>query len=228
MSRFGSLIASILIFAPAQGQEPPALKKGERIVFFGDSITFFGERPRGYVSTVRMTLAEKHKNLGIETLGAGIPGNKVTDLQKRLDKDVLAKKPTIVVVYIGINDVWHDDKLLLKGTPKEQFEAGLADLIKRIQAAGARVVLCTPTVIGEKKAGTNKLDEKLDEYAEIGRRVAKETGISLVDLRKAFQDYLAKNNPNDRERGILTLDRAHLNDAGNRLVAETILAIIDK
>ena len=32
--------------------------------------------------------------------------------------------------------------------------------------------------------------------------------------------HLAKNNPNDRERGILPLDREHLNDTGNRLVAE--------
>lgn len=228
MSRLGSLLATILLAAPVQAQDPLALKKGERIVFFGDSITFFGELPRGYVATIRASLAEKHKELGIEVLGAGIPGNKVTDLQKRLDKDVLAKKPTIVVVYIGINDVWHNEKLLTKGTPKEQFEAGLGDLITRIQTAGVRVVLCTPSVIGEKKPGTNKLDEKLDEYAEIGRRVAKETGTPLVDLRKAFQDYLAKNNPNDRERGILTLDRAHLNDAGNRLVAETIFATIDK
>lgn len=228
MSRFGLVLTAVFLAAPLQAQDPLALQKGERIVFFGDSITFFGELPRGYVSIVRTSLAEKHKRLGIEVLGAGIPGNKVTDLQKRLDKDVLAKKPTIVVVYIGINDVWHDDKLLMKGTPKEQFEAGLGDLITRIRAAGVRVVLCTPSVIGEKKAGTNKLDEKLDEYAEIGRLVAKETGTPLVDIRKAFQEHLAKSNPNDRERGILTLDRAHLSDAGNRLVAEAILAAIDK
>jgi lysophospholipase L1-like esterase len=228
MSRIGTLVAAILIAAPASAQDAPALKKGERIVFFGDSITFFGALPKGYVHTIRHTLAEKHKDLGIDVQGAGVPGNKVTDLQKRLDKDVLAKKPTLVVVYIGINDVWHDEKFLMKGTPKDEFESGLGDLITRIQATGARVVLCTPSVIGEKKPGTNKLDEKLDEYAAIGRRVAKNTDTPLVDLRKVFQDHLAKNNPNDRERGILTLDRAHLNDAGNKLVADAILATIDK
>jgi lysophospholipase L1-like esterase len=47
-------------------------------------------------------------------------------------------------------------------------------------------------------------------------------------LRKAFADHLAKNNSNDKESGILTTDRVHLNDAGNKLVAETILAVIDK
>ena len=228
MSRTGSLIAALLLAAPAAcAAEPTPLKKGERIIFFGDSITFFGALPKGYVHTIRNTLAEKHKDLGIEVTGAGIPGNKVTDLQKRLDRDVLSKKPTLVVIYIGINDIWHDDKLLTKGTPKEQFEAGLGDLVTRIQTAGARVVLCTPSVIGEKKPGTNKLDEKLDEYAAIGRMIARETGSGFVDLRKTFQEHLAKNNAADKERGILTLDRVHLSDAGNRLVAEAILATID-
>jgi lysophospholipase L1-like esterase len=228
MFRTASLIAALLLTAPvASAEEPMPLKKGEKIIFFGDSITFFGALPKGYVHTIRATLAEKHKDLGIEVLGAGIPGNKVTDLQRRLEKDVLAKKPTIVVVYIGINDVWLDDKILARGTPKDQYEAGLKDVVAKLQAGGTRVVLCTPSVIGEKKPGENKLDEKLDEYAEISRRVAKDAGCTLVDLRKAFQDHLMKNNVADKERFILTLDRVHLNDAGNRLVAEAILAKID-
>jgi lysophospholipase L1-like esterase len=90
------------------------------------------------------------------------------------------------------------------------------------------VILCTPTVIGEKKAGKNKLDSKLDEYADISRKVAKDTGVELCDLRKAFVDYLAKNNEKDKESGVLTTDRVHLNEAGNKLVAETMLATLDK
>ena len=90
------------------------------------------------------------------------------------------------------------------------------------------MVLCTPTAIGEKKAGANTLDAKLDEYADVSRKVAKDTGAQLCDLRKAFADHLAKSNADDKESGILTTDRVHLNDAGNKLVADTILATIDK
>ena len=89
------------------------------------------------------------------------------------------------------------------------------------------MVLCTPTVIGEKKSGTNTLDAKLDEFAAISRKVAKETGVPLCDLRKAFADHLARHNADDKDRGILTTDRVHLNEAGNKLVAETVLATID-
>lgn len=226
------LLAAVVLVAtaaPATAEKnAPALKKDERIVFLGDSITQGGVSPKGYVTVVKNKLAEKHKDLGIEVIGAGISGNKVPDLQRRLEKDVLAKKPTLVVIYIGINDVWHGEKDPSRGTPKDKYEQGLREIIGRIQKAGARVVLCTPSVIGEKKAGENNLDAKLDEYSEISRKVAKETGSQLCDLRKAFQEHLAKNNPDNKDRGILTTDRVHLNEAGNRFVAETVLSVIDK
>ena len=225
------LLAAIALGIPATApaaDDPPALKKGEKIVFLGDSITAGGVSSKGYDTLVKHALAERRKELGVEVIGAGISGNKVPDLQKRLEKDVLAKKPTVVVIYIGINDVWHGEKDPAKGTPKDKYEAGLKEIVGKIKDGGARVVLCTPTVIGEKKGGANKLDKQLDEYAEISRKVAKDTGAQLCDLRKAFVDHLAKNNPDDKERGVLTTDRVHLNEAGNKLVAETILAAIDR
>lgn len=222
------LLTAFLLLAttPIWAAAAPALKKGERIVFLGDSITEAGVGKAGYVTLIKNKLAEKHPDLGIEVIGAGISGNKVPDLQKRLDKDVIAKKPTLVVIYIGINDVWHSEMNPPRGTPKDKYEAGLKEIIGKIKAAGARVVLCTPTVIGEKKS--NKLDAQLDEYADVSRTVAKETGVTLCDLRKTFRDYLATHNADDKEKGVLTGDRVHLNDAGNRLVADTILATIDK
>lgn len=230
--RFALLVLTPALFlqplATAADKDAPSLKKGEKIIFLGDSITQAGVSPTGYVTLIKKHLAEKHADLNIEVIGAGISGNKVPDLQKRLDKDVLSKKPTLVVIYIGINDVWHGENDPAKGTSLEKFEAGLNEIIVTLKAAGSRVVLCTPTVIGEKKAGANKLDKKLDEYAAMSRNIAKTTGVQLCDLRKAFQDHLAKNNADDKEKGVLTSDRVHLNAAGNKFVAETMLSVIDK
>jgi lysophospholipase L1-like esterase len=203
--------------------KPVPLKKGDRIVFLGDSITAGGVRPKGYVTLIKKQLTEKHKDLGLEIIGAGISGNKVPDLQRRLDRDVLDKKPTIVVIYIGINDVWHGEKDPKRGTSKDKFEAGLKEIIGKIKNAKARVILCTPSVIGEKAAGSNKLDARLDEYADISRRVAREEKVELCDLRRAFLDYLKEHNADNKERGVLTTDRVHLNEAGNRFVAEVML-----
>ncbi len=228
-TRLPAATAVALLIAGSAGADDPApLQKGDRIVFLGDSITQAGVGPKGYVTLIKTTLAEKHKDLGIAVIGAGISGNKVPDLQKRLERDVLAKKPTVVVVYIGINDVWHGENDPKRGTSKENFDAGLRDVVGRIKGAGARVVLCTPTVIGEKKAGANKLDAQLDEYAGISRKVAAETGSRLCDLRKVFVEQLATHNPDDKEKGVLTGDRVHLNEAGNKLVAETILGVLTR
>jgi lysophospholipase L1-like esterase len=218
-----ALAALFLTTAARSEDKLPALQKGDRIVFLGDSITEAGAGRGGYVTLIREALKEKHKDLELEVIGAGISGNKVPDLQGRLERDVLGKKPTVVVIYIGINDVWHGENDPARGTPKDKYEAGLKEIIGKIQKAGARVILCTPSVIGEKNDGSNKLDARLDEYADISRKVAKETKSQLCDLRKAFIEHLKKDNTANKEAGILTTDRVHLNAAGNRFVADVIL-----
>jgi lysophospholipase L1-like esterase len=208
--------------------EEPAvkLKKGERIVFLGDSITQGGVGANGYVTLIKKALQKKHPELGITIIGAGISGNKVPDLQRRVDRDVIAKKPTLVFIYIGINDVWHGENDPKRGTSKEKFEAGLKEVIGKITKAGGRVILCTPSVIGEKNDGSNKNDKKLEEYAAISRRVAKELKIPLCDLRKAFLNYLKKNNPKNASSKILTTDGVHLNPEGNKFVAGVMLQML--
>ena len=205
------------------------MRLSDRLIFLGDSITKFGERPQGYVWLIEQKLTGKQPNRQVELIKAGISGNKVTALQERLERDVLDQKPNLVFVYIGINDVWHwtihgnRDK----GTTKDDFEAGLNDIITRIQNSGAAVVLATLTVIGEKPNGANANDAMLDAYADISRRVAKEKGVVLCDLRAAFTDYLKSYNAElQLDSGILTVDAVHLTDRGNRLVANCAAASI--
>lgn len=198
-----------------------------RIVFFGDSITEAGAAPGGYVALIRDSLQRRGSAAGI--IGAGVSGNKVEQLLERIDRDVIARKPTAVVVYIGINDVWHWTIGIpgAKGSSKEEFESGLRTVVAKIGDAGARVVLCTPSVIGEKKGGANPEDPMLEEYSAITRRVAQETGSVLCDLRKACVAYIAAHNPADAEQGILTTDRVHLNAAGNSFVAAEMMRVLE-
>jgi len=224
-------LASCLLFGTFLAMSMPALHgddaairapaAGERIVFLGDSITQGGAGPGGYVTLVREAIAAALPDQGIEVLGAGISGNKVPDLEKRLDRDVLAKKPTTVVIYIGINDVWHSQRG--QGTPKEAFDKGLRSLVERIRAGGARVILCTPSVIGEKPTGGNPLDAMLDEYSAVTRGVAADLKTGLLDLRQAFVGHLASANAAQADKGTLTTDGVHLNAAGNRFVADRML-----
>ena len=201
--------------APADDAAIRPPQAGERIVFLGDSITQGGDKPGGYVDHVRKAIATALPDAGVEVIGAGISGNKVPDLEKRLDRDVLAKKPSTVVIYIGINDVWHSTRN--QGTPKDVFEKGLRSLVERVRSVGARVVLCTPSVIGEKPMGENPLDAMLDEFSGVTRTIATDMKTGLIDLRKAFAGHVAA------AKEPLTTDGVHLNAAGNRFVADRML-----
>ena len=197
---------AMLALAPCVYAKQSPLKKNDRIVFLGDSITAAGARPGGYITLSAEAIAKAYPDLNIELIGAGIGGHKVANCQQRLDKDVLQKKPTIVFIYIGINDVWHwtHPRVVArgkKGTTPEDFESGLRDMIQKINDIGARVILCTPTVIGEKPDGANPDDERLDQYSDISRKVATETSSQLLDLRKGFITYLKEHNSKKRQRG---------------------------
>lgn len=187
----------------------------ERIAFLGDSITQAGNRPKGYVDQIRAVLATQHKK--VHVIPAGISGHKVPDLLARYRKDVVEPGATVVFIYIGINDVWHSVRD--RGTPADVFEAGLHELIDGLQGTGAEVVLATPSVIGEKTPGENSLDEMLDQYAQISRRVAAQQGLVLCDLRRQFQEHLRIFGNPAQDRGCLTTDGVHLNAAGNQLLA---------
>ena len=226
MKKFSTLFLLILLLLGCSSNES-ANGQLRRIIFFGDSITELGVKPDGYVSIVRDSL--RAAGIDAEIIGAGISGNKVTDLQARVKTDVLEKRPGIVVIYIGINDVWHyqfSDRGL-SGTPKETYRTVLSGIIADIQQAGSVVVLCTPSVIGEKHDGTNRWDAMLDDYSAISREIAQERSCVLLDLRKDFLIHLAENNPVNAEKNILTYDGVHLNDRGNRFVAARMFNALD-
>jgi lysophospholipase L1-like esterase len=192
-----------------------------RIVFFGDSITQAGVGATGYITQMTKMIADKGLGGKYELIGAGIGGNKIYDLYLRHEDDVIAKKPQIVIIYIGINDVWHKTSSRT-GTDADKFERFYNALIKKIQKSGSQVVICTPTVIGEKHDNSNENDGDLNAYSAIIKKIAETNACKLIDLRKAFMDYEVKNNVENKASGILTTDRVHLNEAGNKFLAETM------
>lgn len=211
------LSAGILTLAMAM-----ITQKKQRIVFFGDSITQAGVNPGGYITRMTEALAKTGASSRYELMGAGIGGNKVYDLYLRMDSDVLEKNPDVVVIWVGVNDVWHKSSFGT-GTDPDKFEKFYTAIIKKLQAKNSKVFLTTPAAIGEKTDFSNQQDGDLNQYAVIIRRLAKATNCGLIDLRKTFLDYNLKNNPDNKESGILTTDRVHLNDAGNALVADEML-----
>jgi lysophospholipase L1-like esterase len=193
----------------------------KRIVFFGDSITELGVKKGGYIDLLNSKITNNGHSNQYELIGAGIGGNKIYDLFLRMDKDVLNKEPNVVVIWVGVNDVWHKS-MMGTGTDYDKFGLFYDAVVKKIQAKGAQVVLVTPAVIGERFDQSNPQDGELNLYSNWIRKYAAEKQLTLVDCRKFFLDFSTKNNPKNVDKGILTYDRVHLNDAGNQLVADAV------
>ncbi len=200
-------------------------QKKKKILFFGDSITQMGVQANGYITRLSLLADQRNLSSHYDFVGAGIGGNKVYDLYLRMDEDVLSKNPDVVVIYIGVNDVWHKASFGT-GTDPDKFEKFYNAIIKKLKAKNISVFLCTPAVIGEKTDYTNELDGDLNKYSVIVRKIANDNNCGLIDLRQVFLDYLKKNNTQNLEKGILTTDRVHLNEMGNNLVAETIFSAL--
>lgn len=224
MRRFYRLFQIALIAIPllAMRQDKPL-----RVIFFGDSITQAGVGPTGYITKMTEMLKAAGQDSQYELAGAGIGGNKVYDLYLRLEDDVLSKKPDVVFIYVGINDVWHKTSSGT-GTDPDKYVKFYEALIKKMKAQNIRIIVCTPTVIGEKNDNSNAQDGDLNEYSKLIRDIAKRNNLELCDLRKYFGDYLLKNNPENKDKGILTSDRVHLTDEGNKFLAERMMEALVK
>ncbi|MFN5930646.1 MAG: SGNH/GDSL hydrolase family protein [Sphingobacteriales bacterium] len=220
-TKFIPLIVMSLLFSSFTSPT----QKIKKVLFFGDSITEAGVKSGGYIDVLNTMLKEQKLDDQYELVGAGIGGNKVYDLYLRMETDVLSKKPDIVVIFIGVNDVWHKQSMGT-GTDADKFSRFYQAIISKLKAQNISIILATPAVIGEKTDHSNQLDGDLNRYSNLIRELAKKENLPLVDLRKAFLDFNLKNNPENKDQGILTTDRVHLNAAGNKLVAERMWQVI--
>ncbi len=200
------------------------LRPGERISFFGDSITDQG----GFIEDIRQSQADAlgdaltliNRGLNGGMVGTVLEGASIYgDFQPPFQECLRLDRPTVVVIFLGVNDARFGPSLA-------QYGEGLRTMVRLGQRAGARVVLATPAIDGELPIGENPNDVALDENAAMARLVAEEEGAFLVDLRDAFARKLAVKRPSSepqKRSGALTTDGIHLNSQGDRLVASYLL-----
>ena len=216
-----------------------ACTNSTKVVFLGDSITQAGESKEGE-GTYKGFITSLKENVGqeMELINKGISGDKVSDLLLRYKYDVLELEPDIVFIYIGINDVWHKYDWGT-GTDIDVYEDGLRKIISDIKIKGAKIILCTPTVIGENNGefklnnsfmdidSMDIMDKDLDAFSDVIRNLSSEFNTELLDLRKKFNDYISENNTENVYKGILTYDGVHLNNQGNKLIADEMIKFLN-
>ncbi len=189
-------------------------------VFIGDSVTDcdrliqppYGD---GYVSNIATS-----GRLKGEIINVGTSGHRLIDLENRWNTDVLAHKPTLVSVAIGINDTWrrYDDN---DPTSTEDFEDRYRRVLQVTKAAGnAKLVLCEPFLLPVRDE-MNTWREDLDPKIEIVHAMAAEFGATLVRFDQRFNELA-------QEISMLELadDGIHPSKLGHTIMADLWLQTV--
>ena len=193
------------------------LQNSNAIVSIGDSITAAG----GYLRDIDSALSELYPTLHLPAIiNVGISGQKAEDLVQRFQKDVVDRKPAVVTLSIGINDVWHrmgapHDEAVLKA-----YKDNVARMVDMAQAGGIKVILLTPTLINE-DPGTEG-NKRLVQYVDAMKAIAVEKKCGLADLHAIFLEALT-HKPADVKGNWLTSDGVHMNPLGDAVMAAGVL-----
>jgi lysophospholipase L1-like esterase len=171
---------------------------------------------------------ESNGSGGIEVVNAGISGHKSNDMLERFGRDVIDKKPDLVTISVGVNDVWHgfyDNHPLgdgPRGIPLNTYRANVEEMVNRAQKEHARVVILSTTVIHEELDGPENV--KAVQYNAALREIAKSHDALFIDLQKPFRDLISRYRKETGARDLLlTVDGVHMNALGNKVMAYTIL-----
>jgi isoamyl acetate esterase len=193
-----------------------------RVVFFGDSLTE-GTNGASYLRVLAERVRAEQALGAVELVNAGVGGDTVVNLLRRMERAVVAQAPDWVVVFIGCNDcmTWQVRRSLLpagvasrryfrrhkdvrEALSPARFRDGLRMLVDALrERSAARIALCTPATIGESL--TARPWRRLDRYAEVVRFVASERGCDLIDVHAAFAEALASLPPRPRLAPLLGL-----------------------
>jgi len=207
------LIAA-LVASPLHSRAEILVKDGDSIAFLGDFITQFGaDQDGGYVRLVESGLAEQ--GIDVTVIPAGWSGNNSGHMLGRLEKDVLAKKPTWMTLSCGVNDVMH------KAVELDDYKKNVTAILDRCQQAGVKVVILTATQIG--LPVTSEGNVKLADYNAFLRETARTRNLPLADLNAAMAAEQASLEKAGIKRS-LTTDGVHMNIYGNLVMAKGVLA----
>jgi acyl-CoA thioesterase-1 len=212
-----------------QRRPPMLLRPGDHVLFFGDSITDAGRREKhnhnerlgiGYVALVASTLLSRHPRMHLTITNRGFSGNRVYDLEKRLQEDVLDAKPTVVSILIGINDTWHQYSRNLP-SPVGDFLAAYRRICTRIRdELRARLVICEPFLLYSPQDHAAWRDDFNARRAAV-REIGAEFASVYIPLDSLFA-AAARQAPAAHWAG----DGVHPTPAGHGLIADAWLRAV--
>jgi lysophospholipase L1-like esterase len=211
----------------ATAQSPFYLKDGDRVVFYGDSIT----DQRLYTTFTESYVVTRFPTLNVVFTHSGWGGDRVSGggggpIDLRLSRDVFPYKPTVVTIMLGMNDGSYkafDQKIF------DTYTAGFEHILDSLKAnaPNSRITLIQPSPYDDVtraptfEGGYNAV---LLRYSGYLRTLAETRHLDLADLNNPVTAMLKKAAETDKTLAQTILpDRVHPAAAGHVIMAAALL-----
>ncbi|MGI8988370.1 MAG: SGNH/GDSL hydrolase family protein [Bryobacteraceae bacterium] len=221
------LLFALSVTALCSGEDGFYLKNGDRVVFYGDSIT----DQRLYTTFTETYVLTRFPELRVGFIHSGWGGDRVSGggggpVDLRLQRDVLAYRPTVMTIMLGMNDGGYrafDTKLF------DTFSAGYAHIVDTVRSAlpDIRITVIEPSPFDDYTrppkfdGGYNAV---LVRYAHFISSLAQRDRLAEADLNAPVVRMLLKAKQADPELAQKILpDRVHPGPAGHLIMAEALL-----
>jgi lysophospholipase L1-like esterase len=222
--RFTLLLAAL---AAAFAQEPFALRDGDRVVFYGDSIT----DQRLYTTFAETYVVTRFPKLNVSFVHSGWGGDRVTGggggpVDVRLWRDVFPYKPTVMTIMLGMNDGRYrayDQPIF------DEFASGYKHIVESVKRSipGIRITVIVPSPYDDVtrtptfEGGYNRV---LLRYGDFLKELATQQKLTVADLNTSVVAALQKANAADAAAAArIVPDRVHPGPGGHLLMAEALL-----
>ncbi|HTQ09462.1 MAG TPA: SGNH/GDSL hydrolase family protein [Fimbriimonadaceae bacterium] len=217
------MVPFLLPLALAQSSGGFALHDGDRVLFYGDSITdnqFYPQYVENYVLT-------RFPNLRVSFVNYGWSGDRVTgggggDIEKRLSRDVFPWRPTVVTIMLGMNDglyrPWDDNAARV-------FESGYEHILDELKTHGdPRVTIIKPSPYDDITLATTGYNTVLQRFGDFLGGLATKVGATVADFNAPVVDLLNKAKATDPEGARkLIPDRVHPSPAAHMVMGDALL-----
>ena len=219
--------AALLLAGAAWSQDKFALKDGDRVVFYGDSIT----DQRLYTTFAETYVVTRFPRLKVWFVHSGVGGDRVTGgwagpIDVRLPRDVIAYKPTVMTIMLGMNDGsyrgWDDGVFKTYSTGYQHIIDTMKRALPRI-----RITVIQPSPYDDVTRPPNIDDgynAVLVRYGQFVKELGEREGLLVADLNAPVVSMLEKAKAEDPElaKNIIE-DRVHPGPGGHLIMAEALL-----
>lgn len=221
-----ALLAAVSVRS-ATAADDFALKAGDRVVFYGDSIT----DQRLYTTFAETYVVTRFPKRKIDFVHSGWGGDRVTGgggggIDLRLERDVVAYRPTVMTIMLGMNDGSYrafDQGIF------DTYANGYRKIVKTVKEKlpGIRITAIQPSPFDDVaqpprfEGGYNAV---LVKYGEFVAKLAAEEHLNVADLNGPVVAALVKAVATDAEGAKKIIpDRVHPGPAGHLLMAGCLL-----